>query len=57
MDYPDGVAKGKPTFYARVFDRLVGGSIMGMWCSIFFLGAVLHVGDFCWPPLHPEADS
>jgi len=57
MDHPDGVAKGKPIFDPRVFDYLVGGSIMGMWPGMFFLLAFLHVGGFHRPPLHLEEDS
>jgi len=55
MDHPDGVANlnGKPVFDARVFDRLVGGSI---WPSILFLGAFLHIGCFICHPLHTKAD-
>ena len=57
MDDPDGVAKGKPIFDPRVFDYLVGGSILGMWPGMFFLLAFLHVGGFHRPPLHLEEDS
>ena len=57
MDHPDGMAKGKPDFDPRVFDRLVCGSVMGMWPSMLLLGAFLHVGSFRWPPLHLEEDS
>jgi len=57
MDHPDGVAKGKPDFDPHVLDRLVCGSVMGMWPFMLLLGAFLHVGSFRWPPLHLEEDS
>ena len=57
MDHPDGVAKSKSVFNARVFGRLVSGPIMGMWSSLRFLCAFLLVGGFHRPPLHLEEDS
>ena len=57
MDDPDGVAKRKPVFDTRIFDRLVSGSVMDMWSGLRFLGAFLYAGCFRRPPLHPEEDS
>ena len=57
MDHPNGLAKRKPVFDARAFDRLVSGSIMDMWSGLHFFGAFLHAGCFRWPPLRLEEDS
>ena len=51
------MAKRKPDFNARAFDRLVSRSVMGMRSGLRFLGAFLYAGCFRWPPLHPEEDS
>ena len=57
MDHPDGLAKRKPVFDARAFDRLVSGPVMDMWSGLCFFGAFLHAGRFCRPPLCLEEDS
>ncbi len=55
MDYPNGMAHGKPDFDPRDFDCLVSRSIVGMWFSIPLLGAILRAGRLHWPALHQEA--